>query len=436
MKNKIWTLLLSLVLAFGLWVYVITAISPGSEKSVYDIPVDVQGYNKVEGFDKYILEDAGLIITSDLNQRITLDLAGNRVDLNKLSNKNIMVSVDLSKISDVGDNQLLSYTIGDSLGLIDTGAVTVTKRQPGAISVNVEKFSSSEVTVQKPEVTAADGYYVDWDSSSYDDKIMIYGPARIVNKIKYAKVEPLTEQNRSLSNEYLAYELYDENDAPLTAEEKSFLTDKQTENSGMIQVNIRVTHQRTIDLRPAIHAGGGLTKDNVEITYTAESITVFGSEDELDKLEAAIKEWSINLADIKDGTKLTFKSLYLEEVGFVNKDEKITEQVVEIKYNPEVREDTLIITEYTFEAVPEGLVPQVNTINLQVKIRGSKADVERIQASDVTAVINFSGAKAETKDRAVEIRLSEEFSGAVGIMGTYHVSTTLAKEEKTAEAGA
>ena len=434
MKNKLLTFLLSLLIAFGLWLYVVTVISPGSEKTVNDIAVEVQGYNKVEGFDKYILEDAGLIITSDLNQQITLELAGNRIDLNKLNNKNIMVSLDLSKISDVGENQLLSYTIGDSLGLIDTGSVTVQKRQPGAISVDVEKFSSNEVTVKKPEVSAAEGYYVDWENSSYDEKIMIYGPSRIVNKIEYATVTPLTEQTKSLNNEYLAYELFADNGEPLTDEEKSFLTDKQTENSGMIQVNIRITHQRTVDLRPTINEGGGLTNENVEITYAAQTVTVFGSEDELNKLEAAVNDWVINLEDVSDGTKLTFKSLYLEEVGFVNKDEKITEQVVQIKYNPEVREDKIIITEYTYEAVPEGFTPQVNTVNLEVKIRGSKADVERIQAEDVTAVINFAGGKAETKDRAVEIRLNEEFAGLVGVVGTYHVSTTLTKEEAQANA--
>ena len=33
MKNKITSFLLALVIAFGLWVYVITSVSPGSQES-------------------------------------------------------------------------------------------------------------------------------------------------------------------------------------------------------------------------------------------------------------------------------------------------------------------------------------------------------------------------------------------------------------------
>lgn len=434
MKSKLWTFLLSLLIAFGLWLYVITTISPGSKKTINDISVDVQGYNNVEGYGKYILEDAGLIITSELNQKITLTLAGNRSDLNKLTSKNIMISLDLSKISDVGENQPVSYTIGDSLGLIDNGAVTVQSRQPGVLYVNVEKFTSNEITVQKPEITAAEGYYVDWENSSYDEKIMVYGPARIVNKIEYAKVQPLVDQNKSLNNEYLPYELYDESGAVISAEEMVFVTDKQGERTGKIHANVRIVPQRTISLQPTIIDGGGLSMSNVEISYAATTVTVFGTEDDLNKLEAAVADWIINLADVTDGSKVTFKSLYLEEVGFVNKEEKVTEQVVEFQYKPEVREDTLIITEFSYEGVPEGMTPQVNTVNLEVKIRGSKSDVERIQPRDVVAVIDLTGAKAETKDYAVEVRLSNEYADSVGVVGEYYVSITLTKAEKQGNA--
>ena len=39
MRNKILSGLLSLVIAFGLWLYVITYVSPGSEETYYNIPV-------------------------------------------------------------------------------------------------------------------------------------------------------------------------------------------------------------------------------------------------------------------------------------------------------------------------------------------------------------------------------------------------------------
>ena len=43
MKHKIRTLLLSLVISFGLWLYVVTVISPEYEVTVYNVPVELVG---------------------------------------------------------------------------------------------------------------------------------------------------------------------------------------------------------------------------------------------------------------------------------------------------------------------------------------------------------------------------------------------------------
>ena len=39
MKNRFGSILLSIVIAFGLWLYVITYVSPNSEETYYNIPV-------------------------------------------------------------------------------------------------------------------------------------------------------------------------------------------------------------------------------------------------------------------------------------------------------------------------------------------------------------------------------------------------------------
>ena len=72
MKNKIWHIALSVVIAFALWVYVITTVSPESEDTFYDIPVTYQNDS---------LDERGLMIVSD-TPTVTLHLKGNRSDLN------------------------------------------------------------------------------------------------------------------------------------------------------------------------------------------------------------------------------------------------------------------------------------------------------------------------------------------------------------------
>ena len=43
MKSKILTFLLSVLFAFGLWLYVITVVSPDSSGTIGDIPVTMVG---------------------------------------------------------------------------------------------------------------------------------------------------------------------------------------------------------------------------------------------------------------------------------------------------------------------------------------------------------------------------------------------------------
>ena len=102
MKNKILAAVLSLVIAFGLWLYVITVVSPGSEKTYYDIPVIMQSEN--------VLAERGLMITHIDDSTVTLDLAGNRSDLNNLNESNINIFASVSAIDAPGTHKV-NYTV-------------------------------------------------------------------------------------------------------------------------------------------------------------------------------------------------------------------------------------------------------------------------------------------------------------------------------------
>ena len=76
MKNKILAILLSAVVAFGLWMYVVTFVSPESEKTYYEIPVVLQNKN--------ILTERGLMVVSD-DPKVTLALKSSRTIQNDLN---------------------------------------------------------------------------------------------------------------------------------------------------------------------------------------------------------------------------------------------------------------------------------------------------------------------------------------------------------------
>ena len=103
MKNKFGAILLSVAIAFGLWLYVITYVSPNSEETYYNIPVVLEGES--------VLNERGLMCTSTSSSTVSLQLAGARSDLIKVNQSNITVKANLSAITEPGQKINLRYTI-------------------------------------------------------------------------------------------------------------------------------------------------------------------------------------------------------------------------------------------------------------------------------------------------------------------------------------
>ena len=171
-NNKLWSALLSLAIAFGMWLYVITTVSPGFSGPVSDIPVVFEG--------EYTLNERGLMITEGLNATVDLTISGNRSDVIKVDRNNITVKVDLTKIDSPGIKKL-DYQIiypGD----VPNDALNEESRYPDKITITVEKKISKPVDVQVNFVgSAKDGYIAETEEYVLDyPAVNIQGPASVV----------------------------------------------------------------------------------------------------------------------------------------------------------------------------------------------------------------------------------------------------------------
>ena len=81
MRNKFTSIALSLMVAFGLWMYVITTVSPGYEDTFYNVNVVQEGMA--------LLEERNLVLTYQSASRVAISASGNRTDVNKLDSGNI-----------------------------------------------------------------------------------------------------------------------------------------------------------------------------------------------------------------------------------------------------------------------------------------------------------------------------------------------------------
>jgi hypothetical protein len=127
MKSKILTGLLSIVVSFGLWLYVVTVVSPNFDQKYTDIPVVTQG--------EALLQDRGLMVTSNETPMVSLHLEGNRADLNKLNSSNITV-----------DNLAVKYGGAHGIGGSHQSELLVQNCEVAYIGGGIQQYKASELT--------------------------------------------------------------------------------------------------------------------------------------------------------------------------------------------------------------------------------------------------------------------------------------------------
>ena len=402
MKNKILAILLSAVVAFGLWLYVITVVSPESEKTYYDIPVVLQNKN--------ILTERGLMIVSD-ELNVTLALKSDRTILNDLNESNINVIINLANIEKPGTHNL-TYTISYP-GNIPHNEVTVMSSSTDLITVKVENRVRKTVPVvlDYGDTAVPTGYTADKENAELDyTEIEVTGPESVINQITQARIAlNLNDQTKSLAGEF-TYALCDSQGKPLDVEKVTVNTDK-------INLMVKIEKVKEINLVLDIIDGGGATKENCTITMDIDKIQISGN----DVLLNGIDTWEIgeiNLDEIAEDQTITFPLTLPEGVTNLTGVEQV---VVEVKLPP-LKTRTFTVNSITYKNQPAGLRIEPVTKALQVKLRGPEAMIDAMKDSDISAVVNLADAKAgPTFTVNAEIVISDVFA-EVDELGTYPVS--------------
>ena len=407
MKNKIWSAVLSLVIAFTMWYYVISVISPGSEEWYYNIPVVFEG-------ETVLTEDRGMMITSAIEDiEIDLKLSGNRTDLAKVNSGNITLKVDLSKVYDPGEHELL-YTIAFP-GDVPNGALTTELKTPESIKLTVEKRVKKPVELKVNFTgSAAENFMADTENRVLDyTTVNVSGPSSVVELIDHAKIDvDLTGRVESISENF-RYTLCDAEGNPVDV---ALVTTDVAE----VHLDVKIQRFKQIPLTLAVTYGGGANEKSVEINIEPATISVSGSEAMLQDLNE-IQLGSVDLSSMEEDMEGVY-SIVLPE-GITNLSER-TEAAVSVKFqNLAIKE--FEISKITTVNVPDGMEAELINQVLKVRLRGPSNVMATLGAENVDVIVDFSGKEigAFTIKPTIVVR-GENFVD-VGAVGTYSVNATL-----------
>lgn len=404
MKSKILPFLLSVIVAFGLWLYVITVVSPESEKTYYEIPVVLQ--------NKAILEERGLMVVSDV-PTVTLVLKGNRTVLNDLNEANINVIANVANIEKAG-TQTLGYDIAFP-GNVSDNEVSVQSSSTDMITLKIEKKTRKMIDVEIDYMGTAvpEGFIADLKNARLDYAgIMVSGPESVMANIQKAVIQvDLTNRTSTMSEEY-EYTLCNAAGEPVNAE-------MVTTNAEQVCLTLKIQRVKEIKLVVDVIEGGGATEATSTIEIEPAQIRVSGSDTLLEGLDE-LHIGTINLAEILKDETMSFDIVLPEGITNETGVEKAT---VKVKF-PQLLTKKFSVTNITAINVPEGLEVDMITEALEVTVRGPIGLVQKLKATDITVTVDFAGAQIGTATMKAEVSIPEEFS-AIGAVGTYQVSATL-----------
>lgn len=409
-KSKIYSAVLSFVIAFGLWLYVVNNVSVLDTVPFYNVPVVMEGES--------ILNERNLMVTSVSSKTVSLELSGARSELNKVDSGDIYVKVDLSNI-DVPGEYPLNYSPSYPSD-VSKNALTMESQNPTNIRITVDHRRNLEIPVQvKWTGSRSENYLYDTENYVLDNSaVTIIGPAEVADQIKSAVIEvDLTDRVESISESY-RYTLCDAEGNPVDAQQI-------TTNLEEVRLDMQIQRIKELQLEAAVVYGGGATEDNTTIKVEPGTIRVSGSEAVLAELGDTYTVCTLTLAEIEKSTNELTYPITLPE-GVTNQT-GVSEAEVSVRYAG-LKSQEFVIDNFEITNVPEGMEAEIITASLTVKIRGPQEEIANLTAEDITAVVDFSAAEAGTATYKVTFVISEEFPN-VGALKTSSVSATVQAKE-------
>lgn len=378
MQNKRWlSMLLAVLVSFGLWLYVVTVENPEDERTLSNIPVVFTG-------EDLLRQNNELLITSDnVPTGIALTFSGKRSELIKLSeNKaDLVVNVDVSNLRNAQE-YTFSYDLTD-IGLPSTATdwdLTLVKGEPKNVTIAVEKLDRKTIPVKVlTEVDIVEGYAADRMEQNYSE-IVIEGPVNSVSRVSYAQAILRRENVDQTITSNLSYQLMDE--AGEMVEDQAITSDV-TE----IEVTLPILLYKDVPLEaPLVEGGGAAAKDTV-VEIQPKTVRLSGDPAILESLQS-IKLSAIDLSGLMTDNEVLTRVITIPEGCTSLSGEQEAEVSVKIK-NKSIRQMRISSNHFQYIGAADlQVIPKTNILNITV--RANESDIDLIMEDNVRVVADFS----------------------------------------------
>ena len=402
---------LSVLLAFVLWLYVGQDANPEVTNTMSRVQVVFSGLES--------LEERGLMISQGAEQTVSLRIRATRDVWRRLNQGDTTITIDVSGITEPGEQSVAITTrnINFPRSITSMDAVDVQYTSPGAVEFTVSRWASREVPVQGTfSGSVADGYQRE-DFSFAPETVTVSGQEELVNQVDHALVTVSQEDMSATYQENCTYILVDAEGEPIAAE--TLETNPET-----VLATLPIVQLKEVELTVDVIPGGGAAEgdSNVTVDIEPKTITISGEAADLAELD------SISLGEID--LSRVFGTMTQQMPIDVDSSLKNVSGPAEATVTVTVEglyTKTLEVSNIDIINVPDGYAAEPVTQSLTVLVRGTQDAVEAVTASQLRVVADLSGLDPATGTRTVPVRVYLNSSSDAGVMDRYNISISMSR---------
>lgn len=383
--------ILSLLISFLLWIFVMDQVNPEQIKLISDIPVTLLNVEE--------LENNGLVLMDSRDEFfISAKVLGRRNDLLNISAQDIRLSADVS-----------GYGKGENQIPVDIksfpGNVTVDELSSTSLAINLDrvvelpKLVEIKLNGEIPSGHVKDGVIIN------PEEVLVKGPESIVNTVDKLVGEVEIEgvvQDIQRDVVIKAINIDGKNVPDVTIKDK------------IVRVDYLIDELKTINIRPVIKGNVSSEYFLVDYSVNPEKVTIKGDSEILEQIENIITK----PVDVSSSTYSFEKVLELQlpegvQTMYLDVPIKIKvniEKILEKSYEVPISSIKVI-------NLPEPFVTNLSSIEdvLTVSVKGVESSFEsfnienvalEIDAKDFIIGRNVANIVAKSEDRSMEISVN------------------------------
>lgn len=408
-NSKVFWAIVSLVVSFGIWVYVTSVDGDEYTQLFYGVRVELVGEDSLR-------ETRNMVITDLDTSTVSVRIKGPRRIVASLDSADITARIDVSKLTQAAYTTQ-QYTIDYATG-VNSRDLVVESRAPETVSFTVSKQTTKTVPVRGGfEGDIAEGYTA--ETPVFEPAtITLTGAEAYIKDVEYAWVtfgkDVVADSTYSVET---GFTLMNADGEPCSTTEFNYSTNTVTATLPMLEI-------KEVLLGVDVVEGAGATKSNVKIKVEPESLTLAGDSAILSGINRIILD-TVDLTDFSS----TYSETYTIPItnGLRNltgiTEAKVTIEVIGLETR------TFKVRSLSCINEAEGTAAEIISESIDVTLRGTAEQLDKVKSENIRAVADLADYKGSTGSYMPSVRIYVDGVTEVGAIGENTISVEIRRTQ-------